>query len=203
MDHKKERDIQSAYWSILEKDVSTSDSASTVNEEAESPTQELDHEYREWIVERIEAYVGTLHGNDKYDVGICSLDTDSLERLFSHILGKDAKRAYEKHLQDKSNSFSFFAKDNTNNIKQIEETEEALSFVLSPLSGDDSVKLSEFLRAEGIRFKNIVLDYIPALKVFLDRDSMKAAILLSDLRKKNVHFDERPEEAVLAEKKED
>lgn len=55
-------------------------------------------QYREWLGERIEGMAGTLHGEGK---GLWSLDTKSLEKLFTVLWHMDPRDAYQTELSRK------------------------------------------------------------------------------------------------------
>ena len=58
-------------------------------------TQE-DKNYREWLVERLEGFTGTLDGEGK---GLFSLNTTSLEKLYKEIVEKNPAEEWKKELE--------------------------------------------------------------------------------------------------------
>lgn len=63
-------------------------------------TQE-ERDYREWLGERIEGFTGTLNGEGR---GLWSLNTTSLEKLYSYVVRADPKAEWRRELRRRLNS---------------------------------------------------------------------------------------------------
>jgi hypothetical protein len=62
-------------------------------------TQE-ERDYREWLGERIEGFTGALEGEGR---GLWSLNTSSLEKLYTYVVRADPKAEWRRELRKRLN----------------------------------------------------------------------------------------------------